>query len=142
MNMNLKKLTLGTLVGGILYFLLGWLFYGMLLMDLFHKYSGKVGHIIDRPEAEMDWLFLVGGNMVAGLLMAWIIQRTRSQSWKQGLVTGAVVSFLFSVSVNCMIYATSYITSKHGMLLDVMTSTLIGAVVGAVLGGINKGEEG
>lgn len=140
MNMNLKKLTLGSLVGGILYFLLGWLVYGLLLKDLFHTYSGKVGHIIDRPEAEMDWLFLVGGNLAAGILLAWVIQRTASHTLIKGLVTGAVLGFFVSLSVDCMIYATSYVMSKHGVLLDVIAATLIGGLTGAVLGAMNKSD--
>jgi len=136
--MNLKKLTLGALAGGILYFLLGWLVYGILLKDLFHTYSGKVGHIIDRPEAEMDWLFLVGGNLAAGILLSWVIQRSASTTLMKGLVTGAVLGFLVSVSVDCVIYATSYVMSKHGILLDVMAATVIGGIVGAVLGLMNK----
>ena len=136
--MNLKKLMVGSIVGGVLYFLLGWLVYGILLKDLFHTYSGKVGHIIDRPEAEMDWLFLVGGNLAAGILLAWMIQRTASNTLAKGLVTGTVLGFFMSVSVDCMIYATSYVMSKHGILLDVIAATVIGAITGAVLGALNK----
>ena len=66
------KLILATLAGGILYFLLGWLIYGVLLMDFSMANTTQyAGLMKDMP----DLLVLFLGNLSFALLMAWIFQK-------------------------------------------------------------------
>lgn len=56
------KLILSTIVVGIVFFLLGWLLYGMLFMNYFHEYYGH----ISRTESDMKiWAFAVAGFVQA-----------------------------------------------------------------------------
>ncbi|MBK8608530.1 MAG: hypothetical protein IPL84_00865 [Chitinophagaceae bacterium] len=63
--MDIKKLLLGSIAGGITTYLLGWVIYGMLLMDFMDSHTGVAG-IISRPEP--DQLYLVLGNLAMGLM--------------------------------------------------------------------------
>lgn len=46
------KILRGTVFGGIAYFLLGWLFWGILFMDFM---SANMNQCTSRPEGEMIW---------------------------------------------------------------------------------------
>ena len=47
--MNIKKMLVAGTVGGVLFFLLGWLVYGILLKDYFFNNTGAAGHL-DRVD--------------------------------------------------------------------------------------------
>lgn len=139
--MDIKKLFVGGITGGILFFLLGWLVYGNLLADYMQSHPGIVTGI-NRPDMEMDFLFLGVGNLLSGLLMAYIFIRANVITLSDGIITGAVVGFLLGASYDCMMYATTLIASKHMIMADVIAitinSAIVGAVVGFVMGKLNK----
>jgi hypothetical protein len=133
--MNIKKLLMGGITGGVLFFLLGWVIYGMLLMSFMNDHPGTAGNIA-RPEP--DFLYLIIGNLAMGFLMAYIFIKANVNSLGNGFITAAIIGLLMAVGYDCVIYATSTVLSKTGMAVDVAASTamsaLTGAVVGAVLG--------
>lgn len=129
--MDIKKLAVGGIVGGILFFFLGWLLYGMLLMDFMNSHPGVVsGYNKETP----DWLYLIIGNLLAGLAMAYIFIKANINTLMGGLIMAAVVGLLIAASYDCSIYATTNLFSKKLMLADVLASTVIWAVSGAIVG--------
>lgn len=129
--MNIKKvLTAGT-VGGVLFFLLGWLVYGILLKDYFLKNNGSAGNL-DRPEIIMVTVLL--GSLLQGYLYSYVFNRASVTSLKDGMITGGILGFLISSAFDCMMYGTTLILSKHSLVGDIIASTAIATVVGAVMG--------
>ena len=137
--MNFKKLLLGGIAGGVAFFLLGWLIYGMLLMDFMSKHPGTAGDL-SRPEE--DFMYLIIGNLLMGFLFAYIFLKANVNSLANGLVTGGIIGALMSAGFNCVMYATTTITSKTAMAADVAAMTVMcalgGAVIGMVMGMGNK----
>ncbi len=131
--MNIKKLLMGGIAGGLLYFLLGWLIYGILLMNFMNTHTGTAGNIA-RPEAE--FLYLIIGNLAMGFLMAYIFIKANINSLGNGLVTGGAIGLLMGVGYDSVMYATTTVTSKTGMAVDVASFTVMSAIVGAVVGAI------
>ena len=129
--MDIKKLLIGGIVGGILYFLLGWLIYGMLLMDFMMGHPGTATNV-DR--AEMDYLYLIIGNLAMGFLLAYVFVKSNVSSMAGGLVTGGIIGALVSVGVDCVMYATTNVVSKTAMAADVAAMTVMSAIVGAAVG--------
>lgn len=129
--MDIKKLVVGGIVGGILFFFLGWLLYGMLLMDFMNNNPGVVsGYSKETP----DFLYLAIGNLLSGFMMAYIFIKANINTLMGGLIMAAVVGLLMAASYDCMIYATTNLYSKKMMLADVLASTAMSAVAGAVVG--------
>jgi hypothetical protein len=128
--MDFKKLFIGGITGGILYFLLGWLIYGMLLMDFMASHTGAAGKV-DREE--MDYLFLAIGNLAMGFMLAYVFVKGNVNSMAGGFITGGVLGLLISVGVDCTMYGTTTILSKTAMAADVAASTVMSAVVGAIV---------
>ena len=131
--MNIKKLFIGGITGGVLFFLLGWVIYGMLLMDFMNSHTGVAGNI-SRPEP--DFLYLIIGNLAMGFLMAYIFIKANISSLGSGLVTGGVIGLLMAVGYDCTVYATTTIASKTGMAADVIAFTVMSAITGAVVGAV------
>lgn len=128
--MDLKKLFMGGIVGGILFFLLGWLIYGMLLMDFMNNHTGAAGNV---SRTEPDFLYLAIGNLAMGFLLAYIFVKGNVNSMANGFITGGIVGLLIAVGYDCMIYATTTVISKTAMAADVAVSTVMTAVAGAVV---------
>jgi len=60
------KILRGALFGGIVYFLLGWLVWGILLMDFF---SASMNQCASRPDSEMVWWAIILSNLV--IVLTW-----------------------------------------------------------------------
>ena len=129
--MDIKKLISGGIAGGVAFFLLGWLIYGILLMDFMTAHSGAAGNI---GKAEPDFMYLIIGNLASGLLLAYIFIKGNVNSMGSGIITGGIIACLMSVGFDCVMYATSTVISKTAMAADVAAATVMGAIVGGIVG--------
>ena len=129
--MNIKKMLVAGTVGGVLFFLLGWLVYGILLKDYFFNNTGAAGHL-DRVDVQLATVFL--GNLLQGFVYAYVFTRANVASLKDGMITGGIIGFLMVSAVDCMMYGTTLILSKHSLVFDILASTSIAIVIGALMG--------
>ena len=129
--MDFKKLIVGGITGGIAFFALGWLIYGNLLAGFMKGHPGTATGV-DRTD--MDMMYLIIGNLLNGLLLAYVFVKANIGTLAGGLITGAVLGLLMSSSIDTMMYATTNILSKKMMLADVLAVTAMSAVVGAIVG--------
>ena len=129
--MNIKKLAIGGITAGILFFFLGWLIYGILLMDFMKANPGTVGGF-DKAAPDMLWLAI--GNLLSGFLMAYIFTKANVNTLANGLITGAVVGLLMSASYDCMNYGLTNLLSKKMLMADVLAAAVLSGIVGAVTG--------
>jgi uncharacterized membrane protein len=129
--MDIKKIVTGGITGGIIFFLLGWLIYGILLMDFMKANPGAVSGF-DR--AAPDMMYLVAGNLFSGFLMAYIFTKANVNTLINGLITGAVIGLLMAASYDCMSYALTNLMSKKMILADLLAAGAISALTGAVVG--------
>jgi hypothetical protein len=128
--MNIKKLLIGGLAGGVAFFLLGFLIYGNLLMNFMANNPGLAGNV---SRAEPDFMYLIIGNMAVGFLLTYIFLRSNVSSFAGGVITGGIVGLLMSVGYDCMIYATTTTMSKTAMAADVAAATIMTAVTGGII---------
>lgn len=131
--MNTKMLV-GALIGAVLFFLLGWLIYGILLADMM---AGYMNTACTRPMEEMNMGLMILGNVVFGLLFAYILSSggAKFSSFSGGAMGGAVVGLLMSLSYDSMIYAQStMMNSFTGVIMDVVAFTIISAIAGGGIG--------
>lgn len=128
--MDIKKWVIGGITGGVLFFLLGWLIYGMLLTSFMESHTGTAGNIM---RAEPDFLYLAIGNLAMGFAVAYVLLKANVSSMAGGFVTAGIFGLLIGVGFDCMMYATSTVISKTAMAADVAASTVMTAIVGAVV---------
>jgi hypothetical protein len=128
--MNMKILR-GTIFGGIAYFLLGWLVYGILIMDF---YSANTNQCMNNPDGQMAWWAIIASNFAAALLLTLILNWSGAKGIVDGLKTGAIFGFLFSTAINLSSWSMTTMYNNFWILLvDVVVSTILMGVLGMII---------
>lgn len=128
--MNTKILK-GTVFGGIAYFLLGWLVYGILMADFsLNNYN----QCANRPQADMIWWAMIVSNLVYALFLTLFLKWSGGSGWLDGLKTGALFGLLFGVAIDLSFYSMTTMFSGIGaMAVDMLVTTIMAAILGAVI---------
>lgn len=125
------KIIRGTVLGGVFYFFLGWVVYGMLLMDL---YSTGMNHALNRPMGEMIWWAMIASTLSASLLLTLVLYWSNSKSLIDGVVKGAVFGFLIACFINLNFYSMTTMFSKMSVLVtDLLVSSAVFALLGFII---------
>ncbi len=139
--MDSKKLLIGTLVGGIAQFLLGYLFYGLLLMNFFTQHSHSPAGA-DKAMSDIIWWALILGNFASGALLTYVILKAGNVS-SVGNAAGiaATVGLLIALGTDLVRYATENSFDLTALCADVVVITIMTAIAGGLIGivlGIGK----
>ena len=123
--MNLKNFIIGGIVGGIVDFLLGGVFYGMLFKDLY-------------PQTEStNFTFIALGCITSGFFISYIFTKWAGiTNPVTGLIAGATIGFFTSLSMNFFMYSGMSLNIQN-MVTDIVISTIIGAAMGAAVALVN-----
>lgn len=132
--MDSKKFLIGTLVGGISFFLLGYLFYGVVMSGFFMKHSvAPAGSM--RAMSEILWWSLILGNLAGGALLTWVFLKLGTvRSFGSGFGTGASIGFFMVLSMDLIRYATEVTSDLTGTLTDVALGIVMNGIVGGIIG--------
>ena len=125
------KILRGTIFGGIAYFLLGWLVYGILLMDFS---AANYNQCLNRADGVMIWWALIASNFVLGLFLTLVLKWSGAKGILDGLKTGALFGLLWSVAMSLSYYSmTTMYNNFTALIVDVLVAVAIMAVVGLVI---------
>lgn len=132
--MDTKKFLFGTLAGGIAFFLLGYLFYGLVLMNFYSAHAGSATGVSKSME-EMGWGALILGNFAFGALLTYIFLKWANiTTFVSGASGGSVIGLLMGLSYNLTSFGTTNIMDLTAALTDVVVSCLMTAIVGGIVG--------
>lgn len=134
--MNTNKFLLGGIAGGVAFFLLGWLCYGMLLKDFFAENVGSAGNVMKDEKDFILWALIVG-NLITGFLYAYVLGKANASSVTSGASVGAVVGLLFAAGWDFVMYGVANLNNMTATLADIGVWTVISAITGAIIGWIN-----
>jgi hypothetical protein len=125
------KIIRGTIFGGIFYFFLGWVVYGILLMDFF---SSGLNQCLNRPMGDMVWWAIIVSNLFAALFLTLFLYWSKAKGMIDGLLTGALFGFLFAGMLNFSYWSMTNMFSNLGMLFaDMAISIAVFALTGAFI---------
>jgi hypothetical protein len=125
------KIIRGTIFGGIFYFFLGWVVYGMLLMDFF---TSGLNQCLSRPMGDMVWWAMIASNLFATLFLTLFLYWSKAKSIVEGLLTGALFGFLFAGMINLSYWSMTTMFSSFTMLLaDMAVSIAVFALTGMIV---------
>lgn len=129
------RLILSTLIVGAVLFLLGWVLYGIVFMDLFKQYFGA----FMRPEHDMKiWAY-----GVANLAQAFFMYIIYSKGYKggspffEGLKFGILISFFVGIPYVFMTWGgmqVSYLGVIYDGILVMVLLTIAGVLTGIIHG--------
>ena len=124
--MNAKNLLVSGIAGSVAYFLLGWLFYGILFTSLF------------TTGGEENLLFIYIGCLAYSLLLAYIFLKWAAISvFKNGALAGITIGFFFSVSMNFFMYAMmppNWTAIIADVLITMVSTAITGGIIALVIG--------
>lgn len=123
--MNTKPFLLSGIAGAIVYFLLGWLFYGYLFPDLHSN------------DADPCMYHIAIGCLFYALLFSYVFNRwAQISTFKSGLRAGFVMGLLLVISMSFFMYSTKEIDTNFFILivLDAVSAAFMGGTIGYVNG--------
>jgi hypothetical protein len=130
--MNIKKLIIGGIVGGIIFFLVGYLEYVVILGHFFathHSLPEPV--LVYRPQPLLQFIFL--GNLSVGFLLSFVLLKIKPGSLLDGAIVSAVVGLLLCASVDFNSYGITVLMSLKAILVEMCAYTLMAIIAGAVI---------
>jgi hypothetical protein len=134
--MDSKKFLIGTLVGGIALFFLGYLLYGMLLMNFFTQHSHAPAGA-DKAMSDLIWWALVLGNFVTGALLTYVILKVGNvNSFGSAAGIAATIGLLMSLGDDLIRYATANSFDLTALFTDVVVFTIMTAIAGGIIGAV------
>lgn len=129
--MNTKKIVVGSLAGGLAYFLLGWVVYGILMKDYCATNLNQTGM---RKEEEMILWAIGVSNIAFAMLLALIFSWSNTSSILNATKMAAIIGLLVSISIDLSFYAmTTMYQSRSIIIVDVIVNTTLTAIVGAIV---------
>lgn len=131
----LARVLAATVAGGITFFILGFLIFGLILDPMVMKPNMNpeaVKFMKDPPV----WAFLILGNFVAAFLLAYIFDKWATiRTFAGGLTAGAVIWFIIALYFQLMFAAFMNMSKSYvPAVADVIGTTILGAVAGGVVG--------
>lgn len=125
------KLIRGTIFGGIVFFFLGWLIWGILLTNVM---ANLMDSTLNRPDDGMIWWAIILSNLIYALLLSLVLKWSGAKSAVDGLKTGALFGLLYALSVDLGMYSmTTMIKSVSGVVVDALMYIVVSALIGLVI---------
>ncbi len=132
--MTIKSRVLATLVGFVVLFLLGWLFYGGLLMDFYASNMGSATGL-NRAEDEMVWWALILGNVFQAYLLVYIFGTwAQISTFVGGLKGGLIIGLILGFGLNLSWYGTSNAMNLTATLVDPFVTAIMFGITGGAIG--------
>lgn len=133
-----KKFVLATIAGGITLFILGYVFYELLLGGFFEANGGTATGVM--KEAPVFWAVLLG-ELGAAALITLVLGWTGASGAGDGFKTAATVGFLVAFSINFIIFGVMNISNLTAVIVDLPVAAIRWGIAGAVIGMMgSKGE--
>ena len=131
--MNGKKLLIGTIVGGIVLFFLGRLFWGILFAGFFDANAGTATGV--GRETVLLWATILG-MLSLSCLVTLAIGWSGASTVLEGLKIGAIVGFLVWFGVDLIFYGNFHLSKLAATMVDPILELVRTGIAGAVIAGV------
>ncbi len=129
--MKTNKILLGGLAGGVTYFFLGWLVYGILLNSYM---TANINQCASRPMEEMIWWAMILSSLGVGFLLSLVFSWSKTTGIREGVKIAAIIGLLISSSYDLGSYSMSHMYNSFSVVLvDVITYSVLLAIVAVVV---------
>lgn len=140
-GISFKKFIIGSIAGGIVYFLCTWVSYASLLNDIMIYYPGSGRSAIRLGSLLYPTLL---GDLCLGFLMTYLLLLFKINALNQGMKWGAAAGFLVACAKNTIIWSHTNMYSKLLLFADVFSFTIISMIAGmaiAIFADMNNSAE-
>lgn len=125
------KILRGTIFGGIAFFFLGWLVWGILLMDFS---ANNYNTDIYLNENEMVWWALILSNLLFALMQTLFLKWGQAKTWIDGLKIGVLLGALYALTTDLGFYSmTNVLLNKSAIVVDAMAYAVVTGFTGIII---------
>lgn len=129
--MKTSKILSGGIAGGVAFFLLGWLIYGVLLSDYTTE---NFNQCAAKPMEDMVWWAMILSNFAYGFLLSIVFGWSNTKNSLEGAKVAGIIGLLIAISMDLSIYSMSNMFSNFSaLLLDIVVYTVMTAITGAIV---------
>jgi hypothetical protein len=129
--MDSKRFVTGSIVGGIVLFLVGYVIFNIVLRSFYDANMGSATGVARDP----PFLWAIALGCLANAALICYAMGTRAATWVAGGIrTGAVVGALLWLSADFVTYGTMNVTTLTAVLVDAVAGAVHGAIGGAAIG--------
>jgi hypothetical protein len=130
----LIRILAAALAGTLVFFLLGYVIYGILLDPILKNYMNHFPGLMKEPMPDLILLF--AWNFVMAFLFALVFDRWAGvRTFMGGLQAGAILMFLIALMTDLSALAFMNLWSGlAGVVIDVLAATVLGAIAAGVIG--------
>ncbi len=126
------KFLLAGLAGGIFYFLLGWLIYGILLMNFYESNSLHYDGL--NKEMPIMWMLALS-NLLMGFFLAFIFDSwARISTLKGGFIGGLIIGLFLGLIYDLSFLSMMNLMNTTLVIVDILISGIVIGLVGALVG--------
>jgi hypothetical protein len=129
--MDAKRFLTGTVVGGIVLFVAGYVIFNIALAGFFEANAGTATGVPRMPP--LLWSIAIGCLGFAALICYAMGARAAS-GLAGGAKVGAVVGFLMAFAIDFILYGAQNVSTLAATLVDPIASAVHGATGGAAIG--------
>ncbi len=126
------KSILAVLLGAITHFLLGFIIYGLFLMDFMQANTISYDGLMREDAAAMSGYII--SSILFATLITYFLSKSRIKTATGGLVSAAVLSFLIAASLDAMFYFGMNLYTVSFVLVDIIAFSVMGSLTGLVVG--------
>ncbi len=129
--MKTSKLLLGGITGGVVFFLLGWLIFGLLLANFTAE---NYNQSVMRPMEEMIWWGMILSNLAFGFLVAIVFNWSNTKGAMNGAKVAGILGLVISIGIDSSLYAQSNMFPNFSIaIVDIIATTVMAAISGALV---------
>ena len=133
--MDMKRLAIGTIVGGITLYAAGYLIFDLATADFY--VANLIADTGAYRDPSLQWAFVLGDLASGALVTLGILSRPGTPTIGSGLLTGAVIGLLLWLHADLTLYGLTNVwnitTPMVDPLLEAIHHGAGGAVIAAVL---------
>lgn len=123
---------IGALIGGVVFFLLGFILYGFVLGDMMASHSNMS---CQRSPGDENYGLLVVANLLWGFTFAYVFIKSNVVGAGAGARMGATLAVLIGLTIDLFLLATTTMYADWTVTgLDVVINIISGAIGGAAIG--------
>ena len=133
--MTTQRFAIGTLVGGLVLFFLGYLIFGVVFDDFFAANAGTATGV---PKMPIDFVSLAIGQLASAAALTLILGWANVSSVGQAARVSALVGLLFFFGVDLTMFATSNTQNLKAAVVDPIFAAVLFGVAGAAIGAVTR----
>lgn len=119
-------------IGTVYLFLIGWLVFGILLMDY---YTANTIHYEGLMNEMPNFVTIVISNLAMAFVVVFIFERwAKITTFGKGFVAGIIIGFPFVLSTDLWILGGMNLFTTASIIVDIVVNTVLFAFLGGISG--------